>query len=201
MIVGDNRFGLVEMMNLAEPMGMAVVSVEYRLAPETPHPGPVLDCYAGLAWVSAHADELNIDPERIVIGGASAGGGLAAGVTLLARDRNGPAILAQLLLSPMLDDCNDSPSARQMRGVGIWDSSSNETGWNALLGDGVRGGPDVSPYAAPSRATDLSGLPGHIHRRRVGRNIPGRRRRLRKPHLASGRPGRVARLARRIPRF
>lgn len=78
---------------------------------------------------------------------------------MLARDRDGPAILAQLLLSPMLDDRNDSPSARQMRGVGIWDSSSNETGWNALLGDGVRGGPDVSPYAAPSRAADLSGLP------------------------------------------
>ncbi|MEU5324445.1 alpha/beta hydrolase [Streptomyces sp. NPDC021056] len=159
MIVGDNRFGLVEMLNLAEPMGMAVVSVEYRLAPETPHPGPVEDCYAGLVWVSDHAHEINIDPERIVIGGASAGGGLAAGVTLMARDRNGPAILAQLLLSPMLDDCNDSPSAQQMRGVGIWDSSSNETGWNALLGDGVRGGPDVSPYAAPSRAADLSGLP------------------------------------------
>jgi acetyl esterase/lipase len=77
----------------------------------------------------------------------------------MARDRGGPAILAQLLLSPMLDDCNGSPSARQMRGVGIWDSSSNETGWNALLGEGVRGGPDVSPYAAPSRTADLSGLP------------------------------------------
>ncbi|MFF5551587.1 alpha/beta hydrolase [Streptomyces olivaceoviridis] len=159
MIIGDNRFGLVEMLNLAEPMGMAVVSVEYRLAPETRHPGPVEDCYAGLVWVSDHAHELNIDPERIVIGGASAGAGLAAGVTLMARDRNGPAILARLLLSPMLDDHNDSPSAQQMRGAGIWDSSSNETGRNACLGDGVRGGPDVSPYAAPSRAADLSGLP------------------------------------------
>jgi acetyl esterase/lipase len=159
MIVGDNRFGLAEMLNLAEPTGMAVVSVEYRLAPETPHPGPVEDCYAGLVWVSDHADELNIDPERINIGGTSAGGGLAAGITLMARDRNGPAVLAQLLLSPMLDDRNDSPSARQMRGVGIWDSTSNETGWNALLGDGVRGEPEVSPYAAPSRAADLSGLP------------------------------------------
>lgn len=159
MIVGDNRFGLVEMLDLAEPMGMAVVSVEYRLAPETRHPGPVEDCYAGLVWVSEHAHELDIDPERVVIAGASAGGGLAAGVALMARDRNGPAVLAQLLLSPMLDDRNDSPSARQLRGLGIWDSSSNETGWNALLGDGVRGGPDVSAYAAPSRAADLSGLP------------------------------------------
>jgi acetyl esterase/lipase len=159
MIVGDNRFGLVEVLDLAAPMGMAVVSVDYRLAPESPHPGPVEDCYAGLAWTSTHADELNIDPGRIVIGGASAGGGLAAAVTLMSRDRYGPAIRAQLLMSPMLDDRNDSASARQMRGSGIWDSSSNETGWNALLGDDVRGGPDVSPYAAPARATDLAGLP------------------------------------------
>lgn len=159
MIEGDNRFGVVEMLNLAAPLGMAVVSVEYRLAPETTHPGPVEDCYAGLKWMSAHAGELNIDPERIVIAGMSAGGGLAAGVTLMARDRNGPSVLAQLLLCPMLDDRNDSPSSRQMQGLGIWDSASNETGWDALLGDGVRGGPEVSPYASPSRATDLAGLP------------------------------------------
>ena len=156
MIVGDNRFGVVEMLNLAAPLGMAVVSVEYRLAPETTHPGPVEDCYAGLKWMSAHAGELNIDPERIVIAGMSAGGGLAAGVTLMARDRNGPSVLAQLLLCPMLDDRNDSSSSRQMQGLGIWDSASNETGWDALLGDGVRGGPEVSPYASPSRATDLA---------------------------------------------
>ena len=77
----------------------------------------------------------------------------------MARDRNGPPILAQLFLSPMLDDRNNSPSSRQMQGLGIWDSSSNKTGWDALLGDGVRGGPEVSPYASPSRATDLAGLP------------------------------------------
>ena len=159
MIVGDNRFGLPEMLSLAEPLGLAVVSVDYRLAPETPHPGPVEDCYAGLAWTAAHAGELRIDPGRIVVAGASAGGGLAAAVTLLSRDRGGPSISAQLLLSPMLDDRNDSPSAHQMRGLGIWDRSSNETGWNALLGDGVRGGTDVSPYAAPARADDLAGLP------------------------------------------
>ena len=159
MIVGDNRFGLVETLALAEPLGMAVVSVEYRLAPETPHPGPVEDCYAGLVWTATHAGELNIDPARIVVAGASAGGGLAAGVALMSRDRGSPSIFAQLLLCPMLDDRNDSPSARQMRGLGIWDASSNETGWNALLGEGVRGGPDVSLYAAPARATDLAGLP------------------------------------------
>ncbi|MEI5674364.1 MULTISPECIES: alpha/beta hydrolase [unclassified Nocardioides] len=159
MIVGDNRFGLPEMLALADPLGMAVVSVEYRLAPETPHPGPVEDCYAGLVWTAAHAGELRIDPDRIVVAGASAGGGLAAGLTLLSRDCGGPSIAAALLLAPMLDDRNDSPSAHQMRGLGIWDRSSNATGWNALLGDGARGGADVSPYAAPARATDLAGLP------------------------------------------
>lgn len=159
MILGDNRFGLAEMLALAEPLGMAVVSVEYRLAPETPHPGPVEDCYAGLLWTTAHADELGIDADRVVVAGASAGGGLAAALALMARDRGGPPLLAQMLLSPMLDDRNDTPSTQQMRGLGIWDSASNETGWTALLGAGVRGGADVSPYAAPARATDLAGLP------------------------------------------
>ncbi|MHA3704189.1 alpha/beta hydrolase [Jatrophihabitans sp. YIM 134969] len=159
MIVGDNRFALVEILDLAAPLGAAVVSVEYRLAPETRHPGPVEDCYAGLVWVAGHAAELGIDPERIVVAGESAGGGLAAAVTLMARDRHGPQVFAQLLMSPMLDDRNDSRSARQMRGLGVWDQTSNRTGWDALLGVGVAGGPDVPAYAAPARATDLSGLP------------------------------------------
>jgi acetyl esterase/lipase len=135
-----------------------LLSVAYRVAPETPHPGPVEDCYAGLVWTAKHAGELGIDPDRIIVAGGSAGGGLAAAVALLARDRNGPPLLGQLLLCPMLDDRNDTLSAHQMAGVGIWDRVSNETGWTALLGD-ARGGPDVSPYAAPARATDLSGLP------------------------------------------
>ena len=119
---------------------------------------PVDECYAGLVWTVEHAEELGIDPERLVIGGASAGGGLAAATTLMARDLDGPALAAQLLFCPMLDDRNESVSARQMVGLGIWDRTSNDTGWTALLGD-ERGGPDVSPYAAPARATDLSGLP------------------------------------------
>jgi acetyl esterase/lipase len=158
MIIGDRRTGLAPTLEWAEELGAAVVSVEYRLAPETPHPGPVEDCYAGLVWTAAHAGELGIDQERIVVAGASAGGGLAAAVALLARDRGGPALAAQLLLCPMLDDRNDTPSARQMAGRGVWDQGSNEVGWTALLG-AARGGPDVSPYAAPARATDLSGLP------------------------------------------
>jgi acetyl esterase/lipase len=158
MIVGDNRTGLPGMLDLAAPLGMAVVSVEYRLAPETPHPGPVEDCYAGLAWAAAHAGELGIDPGRIIVGGASAGGGLSAAVALLARDRGGPALAGQLLLCPMLDDRNDTPSSWQMAGLGVWDRAANNLGWTALLGE-ARGGPDVSPYAAAARAADLSGLP------------------------------------------
>ena len=159
MVMGDNRSGgFPGALAHAEKLGAAVVSVEYRLAPETPHPGPVEDCYAGLAWTVEHADELGIDPARVVLGGVSAGGGLAAATALLARDRGGPALLAQMLLCPMLDDRNETPSSYQMAGLGIWDRGANEVGWTALLG-AARGGPNVSPYAAPARATDLSGLP------------------------------------------
>lgn len=158
MIMGDNRTSVPRLLDWAEELELAVVSVDYRLAPETPHPGPVEDCYAGLAWTAEHAGELGIDHSRIVIAGGSAGGGLAAAVTLMARDRSGPALAGQMLLCPMLDDRNDTPSARQMAGRGVWDHGSNLTGWTALLG-AARGGPDVSPYAAPARASDLSGLP------------------------------------------
>lgn len=109
-------------------------------------------------WTAEHADELGIDPDQIIVAGTSAGGGLAAGLALLARDRRGPALAAQVLMCPMLDDRNDTPSSRQMAGRGVWDSTANTTGWTALLGDAC-GGPDVSPYAAPARAVDLSGLP------------------------------------------
>jgi acetyl esterase/lipase len=158
MIIGDNRTGLPGMLDHAEDLNLAVVSVDYRLAPETPHPGPVEDCYAGLCWTAGHAAELGIDPARLIVGGGSAGGGLAAAVALLARDRGGPALAGQLLICPMLDDRNDTPSSRQMAGLGVWDRAANAVGWTALLGD-ARGGPDVSPYAAPARAADLSGLP------------------------------------------
>jgi acetyl esterase/lipase len=158
MVVGDNRMGFGEVLDWALELGLVAVSVEYRLAPEHPHPAPVEDCYAGLVWTAEHAAELGADPGRIIVAGTSAGGGLAAALALMARDRKGPALLAQLLMCPMLDDRNDSVSSRQMAGRGIWDRTSNDTGWTALLGE-ARGGPAVSPYAAPARAEDLSGLP------------------------------------------
>ncbi|MFE0046177.1 alpha/beta hydrolase [Streptomyces albireticuli] len=139
------------------PLEMAVISVEYRLAPGTRYPGPLEDCYAGLVWAATHAAELGVDADRVIIGGKSAGGGLAAALTLLTRDRSGPRPLGQLLLCPMLDD-RTTFSGRQMSGTGIWDLTSNETAWKALLGERY-GAADLSPYAAPARATDLSGLP------------------------------------------
>jgi len=137
---------------------VVLITVDYRLAPEHPDPYPVEDCYAGLVWVHAHARELGIDPERIVIAGQSAGAGLAAGTALLARDRKGPALLAQILVSPMLDDRDSTVSTKQIDGVGVADRQMTRFGWDAYLGSRRAGG-DVSVYAAPARATDLSGLP------------------------------------------
>ena len=135
-----------------------VAAVEYRLAPDFPDPAPVEDAYACWTWFMGHAAEFGFDPQRVLIGGPSAGGGLSAGVTLLSRDRGGPMPGAQLLMWPMLDDRLETPSSHQVDGVGIWDRTSDLTGWTALLGD-RRGTEDVSPYSVPARATDLSGLP------------------------------------------
>lgn len=137
---------------------VVLISVDYRLAPEHPDPYPVEDCYAGLVWVAEHAEELGIDPDRIVIAGQSAGGGLAAGTALLARDRRGPSLLAQILVSPMLDDRDATVSTRQIDGVGVADRQLTRFGWDAYLGD-RRDTEDVSVYAAPARASDLAGLP------------------------------------------
>jgi acetyl esterase/lipase len=158
MVMGSNRTGAEELALWADEVGLVAVSVEYRLAPENPHPAPVEDCYAGLAWTAEHCGELGIDPSHLAIAGASAGGGLAAGTALMARDRGGPALSHQMLMCPMLDDRCLTPSSQELDGEGVWDRTSNLAGWTALLGE-ARGGPDVSPYAAPARAEDLAGLP------------------------------------------
>ena len=158
-MISGNRFtGIEVLLDWVERFDGVCVSVEYRLAPEFGDPCPVEDCYAALAWTAEHATDLGIDPERLIIAGGSSGGGLAAGVTLVARDRQGPALAGQVLMYPMLDDRNDTVSSHQIDRVGVWDRTSNETGWSALLGP-RRGGDQVSIYAAPGRATDLRGLP------------------------------------------
>jgi acetyl esterase/lipase len=140
----------------AAALGCVGVAVDYRLAPEHPYPTPLEDCYAGLVWLHEHAGELGVDPARIGISGRSAGGGLAAGLALLARDRGGPAIAFQLLGCPMLDDRMATVSSGWT--VPVWDPRSNAYGWRSYLG-APPGTDDVPAYAAPARAGDLTGLP------------------------------------------
>jgi acetyl esterase/lipase len=143
---------------LVKRIGCVAVSVDYRLAPEHPFPAPVEDCYAGLKWLFAHADEFEVEPSRIAIGGASGGGGLAAGLALLVRDRGEMQVAFQLLIYPMIDDRNVTPASYAITDPRMWNRESNRLGWRAYLGrDG--GGADVSPYAAAARATDLKNLP------------------------------------------
>lgn len=158
MVIGSPEMDDHRLATYVQQVGCVAVSVDYRLAPEHPHPAPVEDCYAGLEWTVKNAAELGIDPDRLAVGGLSAGGGLAAGTALLARDRGGPAIAFQLLLCPMLDDRDATPSTHEFVEAVVWDRTANIFGWTALLGDRI-GTDAVDPYAAPARATDLSGLP------------------------------------------
>jgi acetyl esterase/lipase len=144
---------------IVSTLGCAAVSVDYRLAPETPHPGPVEDCYAALKWLYVNVGNLGVDPNRIAIGGDSAGGGLAAGLALLTRDRGEVPLVFQLLIYPMLDDRTVTQAdPHPFTGEFIWTPDANRFGWTALLGQ-EPGGPDVSPYAAAARAQQLEGLP------------------------------------------
>jgi acetyl esterase/lipase len=133
-----------------------LVTIEYRLAPEHPYPAAIEDCYAGLLWLVDHFEELRIDPKRLLLSGASAGGGLAAGISLLARDRRGPKFCAQHLMYPMIDDRNETFSSLQCN-VGTWTGDINVMAWDCYLDGGAKG-KDVSIYAAPARATDLAGV-------------------------------------------
>ena len=143
--------------DLCPKIGFVGVSIDYRLAPETTYPGPLEECYRGLHWIHDHADELGVDADRVGVMGVSAGGGLAAALTLLARDRGELRVDFQLLESPMLDDRQVTPSSRQ-DGLPVWSRSSNSFGWKSYLGD-LYGREDVPYTAAPARATDLTGLP------------------------------------------
>jgi acetyl esterase/lipase len=134
---------------------MVAVSVEYRLAPETPYPGPLEDCYRALRYVHRNAPALGIDRTRIGIGGASAGGGLAAGLGLLARDRGEFPVFLQLLVYPMIDDRRTTASSSWE--VPVWNPPSNSFGWTSYL-PGIVGGPQVPAYAAAARAEDLREL-------------------------------------------
>lgn len=138
-----------------------IVSVDYRLAPETPFPGPQEDNYAGLLWLVENAEELGVDPERIVVLGESAGGGLAASLALMARDRSGPKLAGQVLIYPMLDWRTGGPDDRWKNGhTGefIWTHDKNQFGWNALRGD-YAPVDERKGWFSPALADDLAGLP------------------------------------------
>jgi len=136
-----------------------IVSVDYRLAPETSFPGPLDDCFAALVWMTAQAHELGIDPQHIGVMGDSAGAGLAAGLALLTRDRGGPTLAFQNLMYPMLDDRTViETDPNPVTGEFIWTRESNRFGWRSFLG-AEPGSEGISIYAAAARATNLSGLP------------------------------------------
>jgi len=145
--------------SLAGDLECMVVSVDYRLAPATTAPGSVEDCYAALKWLNDNASELGIDTNRIAVWGESAGGGLAASLTFLTRDRGEYSLCYQILAAPMVDDrtCineNISPHVGKL----VWNQTSNHFGWKSLLGT-EPGGDIIPPYSVPSRQTDFSGLP------------------------------------------
>lgn len=157
MVMGIPELGLPVLRQMADALDIVVVSVDYRLAPEAPFPAAIEDCYAALVWLNANAESLGIDPARIGVTGESAGGNLAAAVSLMARDRKGPPLLFQNLIYPMLDerpDATDNP----LVGVFCWTRASNIFAWQAYLGPESISG-SVSSYAAPARAQDLSDLP------------------------------------------
>jgi acetyl esterase len=159
---GGFMLGNIEMMEswcqrVSAEVGAVVVSVEYRLAPEDPFPAGLEDCYAALSWMAENAADLGIDPARIAVAGQSAGGGLAAALALLARDRGGPKICFQLLEIPELDDRLETPSMTAFTDTPLWNRPNAEWSWRHYLGPDHEG--EVSHYAAPARAQDLEGLP------------------------------------------
>ncbi len=158
-VIGNAEQAELQLKTIVSATGCAAVAVDYRLAPEAPHPGPVEDCYAALKWLYTNASDLGVDANRIAIGGDSAGGGLTAGLALLTRDRGEVPLVLQLLIYPMLDDRTvTAADPHPHTGEYIWTAESNRFGWTALLGR-EPGGQDVSPYAAAARADNLEGLP------------------------------------------
>jgi acetyl esterase/lipase len=143
---------------IAKDTGVIVASVNYRLAPEHPYPAPLEDCYAALEWVFGQARELRIDARRIAVGGASAGGGLAAGLALLARDRGKVPVAFQLLIYPAIDDRKTAQASATLPDTLFWSRKNALQAWTAYLAGG-HGRDGVPPYAAVARATDLTGLP------------------------------------------
>ena len=157
-VLGGIEQNDLAMQHVVEEVGCVVVSVDYRRAPENPFPAPLDDCYTTLGWMANNASEIGLDPARIAVGGASAGGGLCAGLALLVRDRGEFGLVFQMLIYPMLDDRNCTYASQEITDPRIWNREANLFGWRCYVGESA-GGEGVSQYAAATRATDLSGLP------------------------------------------
>jgi acetyl esterase len=155
-VIGDLESEHDRCLVMAAQAGAVSIGVDYRLAPEHPFPAGVEDCYAALEWTAAHASELHVDPSKIVVGGGSAGGNLSAAVALMARDRNGPQLALQMLMYPVLDDRCKTPSMMDDNEPYIWTRQNSLDMWDHYIG---KSRADVSAYASPARAKDLSGLP------------------------------------------
>jgi acetyl esterase/lipase len=189
LVLGDHAQDDARLDRWCTLFGCVGVSVGYRLAPETPYPGPLDDCYVGLRWVHDNAGVIGVDRSRIGIGGNSAGGNLAAGLALLARDRGELPVAFQLLIYPMIDDRQMTVSSQWLDP--IWPPAANRYGWTAYLG-AAKGGPDVPIYAAAARATELSGLPPTLISGRRDRRVLRRRHRLCGAPPSRRRSGRTA---------
>jgi acetyl esterase/lipase/ketosteroid isomerase-like protein/uncharacterized protein YndB with AHSA1/START domain len=154
MIVGSLETGHGECLRFCSELGALVVNVEYRLAPENPHPAPGEDCYAGLKWMSDNAEALGLDADRIAIYGPSAGGGLTVATALRARDRGGPKVAFVMAIYPMLDHRSVTASSHEITDIGIWDRGANQEAWAWYLG-----GKEPDAYASPPLCQDLRGFP------------------------------------------
>lgn len=156
MVMGSRFTGIEMIADWAERFDMVCVLPEYRLAPESAFPAALDDCYTTLVWAAENATDIGIDPARLFVAGMSAGGGLVAGLALRARDEEGPHLIGQLLMCPMLDARNDTRSAQEFHGTGLWDQESNAVAWDALLRVERQ---DPPRYASPAQMSDLDNLP------------------------------------------
>lgn len=156
-IIGSPEQDEPHSIELCKRLGMVVAAIDYRLAPEHSYPVPLEDCHAALEWLHDNSERLNVDRNRITVGGNSAGAGLAAGLALMAHDRREIPLAFQLLIYPMLDDRTALRTDVDDKRLRLWTSKSNRFGWSAYLGQ-PPGGESVPEYAAPARRRDLSGL-------------------------------------------
>jgi acetyl esterase/lipase len=158
LVIGNAKMDDVYVLKFVKDLSIVVVSVDYRLAPDHPYPAALDDCYLALRWIQTQAARLQVDTDRIAVGGASAGGGLAASLAQLAHDRGGVSPVFQLLTYPMLDDRSALRSDLAYADLMIWTPKDNRFGWESYLRRPI-GSDTTPPYAVPARRQDLTGLP------------------------------------------